>query len=470
MPRPAFSVAADSFPLWEGSAEYRWRLLRYPHEPVEVQRGAGAASRVMPPLHFAASIGDAAAVRELMRYGAEADFCFEHAGHASTPLGEAFSALLATRLQSRLLQDGNDGAAEQRYLAAARALLECGADPESFALPACSCTTCRANLVPQLFPGGVRCLHAAAIAGSPAAAALLLEFGADADRRDPGGKLAAEIFRPAARRAFLAAVMKFRGRPRPEKLCPCASGLPHASCHAERRPEGHPFPDDMLCPCGYRYGQSYGSCCGKRGIKWAQDDVLAVGRVQKIAPLSAELLTAVKEERERELGRPLRPDDRLFSPEVVGEERVARTKALLAEMGCHPAYVHCQAVCDFQWLPGNMHLVDRGDLAKRVGEWNEALEGFLEGRKRAGASMADIEDIRRRFSVSLQLPCGGCRRTEPKPWAFKKCGGCWVRYCSAECQRRDWSSGHKDACLRGKPMTLEVAEAWMREGWAVPPP
>jgi hypothetical protein len=54
---------------------------------------------------------------------------------------------------------------------------------------------------------------------------------------------------------------------------------------------------------------------------------------------------------------------------------------------------------------------------------------------------------------SALVECAVCRRKPGDPGVpatLKLCGGClYVRYCSAECQRKDWKMGHKDLCKHG---------------------
>ncbi|KIM25100.1 hypothetical protein M408DRAFT_316605 [Serendipita vermifera MAFF 305830] len=64
-----------------------------------------------------------------------------------------------------------------------------------------------------------------------------------------------------------------------------------------------------------------------------------------------------------------------------------------------------------------------------------------------------------KLGVALGLqedpPGGGCqwhecerhgRADEETEWMLRKCSKCWVRYCSVECQRKDWKEGHKKIC------------------------
>jgi hypothetical protein len=57
------------------------------------------------------------------------------------------------------------------------------------------------------------------------------------------------------------------------------------------------------------------------------------------------------------------------------------------------------------------------------------------------------------------VECGVCRRKPGDPGVpatLKLCGGCQVtRYCSAECQRKDWKMGHKGLCERLAEVTLK---------------
>jgi hypothetical protein len=58
------------------------------------------------------------------------------------------------------------------------------------------------------------------------------------------------------------------------------------------------------------------------------------------------------------------------------------------------------------------------------------------------------------------VECAVCRRKPGDPGVpatLKLCGGCHTtRYCSAECQRKDWKMGHKEVCkvygsMKGHP-------------------
>jgi len=47
--------------------------------------------------------------------------------------------------------------------------------------------------------------------------------------------------------------------------------------------------------------------------------------------------------------------------------------------------------------------------------------------------------------------CAGCGMKESTPKMFKCCGGCRrVNYCSVECQKNHWRTGHREACRSGK--------------------
>lgn len=48
-----------------------------------------------------------------------------------------------------------------------------------------------------------------------------------------------------------------------------------------------------------------------------------------------------------------------------------------------------------------------------------------------------------------QHSCTNCG----KEGAKKRCGHCSVRYCSRECYRQDWQSGHKNSCLKDRENT-----------------
>ncbi|KAL4437333.1 hypothetical protein ABPG75_004472 [Micractinium tetrahymenae] len=49
-----------------------------------------------------------------------------------------------------------------------------------------------------------------------------------------------------------------------------------------------------------------------------------------------------------------------------------------------------------------------------------------------------------------------CKSADEVPGGLKVCANCRItRYCSAECQLKDWRSGHKQRCPK-------IAEGWQR--------
>lgn len=93
----------------------------------------------------------------------------------------------------------------------------------------------------------------------------------------------------------------------------------------------------------------------------------------------------------------------------------------------------------------------RAKMAARVTLENENLERFEQ------LAPADKEKLIRQLAKEAaperirHRQCGNmfCSKAEEKEGEFKKCGQCQrVAYCSKECQKTHWRSGHKAVCSK----------------------
>lgn len=103
-------------------------------------------------------------------------------------------------------------------------------------------------------------------------------------------------------------------------------------------------------------------------------------------------------------------------------------------------------------------------VADRLQQWSEAFtplcakvstrlpnhlrilqEAILQGfRVRARLTLERTSSAKSVGKVTRT--CASCGRDEG---ALRRCNGCWrLHFCSAECQKLSWESGHKDACSR----------------------
>ncbi|CEG67461.1 hypothetical protein RMATCC62417_03889 [Rhizopus microsporus] len=89
----------------------------------------------------------------------------------------------------------------------------------------------------------------------------------------------------------------------------------------------------------------------------------------------------------------------------------------------------------------------RAKMAARIALENENMENFEQ------LSEADKEKLIRQLAKegdnSIHKQCANpmCEKREEEPGSFKRCGRCQrVAYCSRDCQREHWKTGHKVVC------------------------
>jgi hypothetical protein len=89
----------------------------------------------------------------------------------------------------------------------------------------------------------------------------------------------------------------------------------------------------------------------------------------------------------------------------------------------------------------------RAKMAARVALEKENMENFEQ------LSAEDKEKLIRQLAKegdnSIHKQCANrvCDKKEEEPGSFKRCGRCQrVAYCSRECQKEHWKTGHKIIC------------------------
>jgi len=76
---------------------------------------------------------------------------------------------------------------------------------------------------------------------------------------------------------------------------------------------------------------------------------------------------------------------------------------------------------------------------------SENLFHELMERENRLSTDASVKEVRRTI---VPVNCAGCYLLENYPVKFRVCGKCKrIRYCSRDCQRRDWKGGHKKICV-----------------------
>jgi hypothetical protein len=135
--------------------------------------------------------------------------------------------------------------------------------------------------------------------------------------------------------------------------------------------ERTPYPKYQECPCGS--GQKYKFCCYTKGFHYYLDDG---GEVSKSVPLTKEAVELLKHRRmdlEKELGRPLRPDDRLF-PDLDVEDMKRKGGEIMRATGIRPVLIYAYEKTGLMVTAQNKHLIADIDLE----EWDAAVEEYYE--------------------------------------------------------------------------------------------
>ena len=136
--------------------------------------------------------------------------------------------------------------------------------------------------------------------------------------------------------------------------------------------ERTPYPKYQECPCGS--GQKYKFCCFMKGFHYYLDDDR--GLVKDI-PMSKEVSDLLKQrcaDLEQKLGRPLKPDDRLF-PELADlndEEAKQMMIDTMQKVGTRPVLIYAFEKTGLMVTDSNKHLIADVDLAA----WDVAVEEY----------------------------------------------------------------------------------------------
>ena len=81
-----------------------------------------------------------------------------------------------------------------------------------------------------------------------------------------------------------------------------------------------------------------------------------------------------------------------------------------------------------------------------VTDWDGCSPKSMAVLPGAGMMSQVAELIKEKARKNTRL-CGHCSKAEPAGVKFNSCGKCRVvRYCSRDCQVKDWKAGHKRKC------------------------
>lgn len=135
--------------------------------------------------------------------------------------------------------------------------------------------------------------------------------------------------------------------------------------------ERTPYPKYQACPCGS--GAKYKFCCYTKGFHYYVDDDNEVSRA---VPMTSEVSALLKQRHadlEKELGRPLRPDDQLFSGLDVDDMK-KKTVEIMHSAGIRPVLIYAYEKTGRIVTDQNKHLIPDSDLE----EWDAVVEEYYE--------------------------------------------------------------------------------------------
>ena len=132
-----------------------------------------------------------------------------------------------------------------------------------------------------------------------------------------------------------------------------------------------------LCPCAS--GKKYKACCIDKGFTWVRDEA---GEISRDIPLDPDLMADLQAhvaERERQLGRKLRPDDKIF--DIEPEHFEHRTAQLMREANFHPMHIYAFEKTGLLLSEDNLHRVPESHLEEWAVACQEWLDIYKPGQK-----------------------------------------------------------------------------------------
>lgn len=128
-----------------------------------------------------------------------------------------------------------------------------------------------------------------------------------------------------------------------------------------------PIPDNDLCPCGS--SRIYSECCKNLNI-WKMNGKGQLIKSIKLSSGMADMLEIHKKNMEKELGRPLRGDDKLF-PGIDPKEMTSTMVQVFIEAKIRPVILYCFLLMDGL-------LITQENMDKVEGRDRDLYDGFYE--------------------------------------------------------------------------------------------
>ncbi|CAB9521678.1 expressed unknown protein [Seminavis robusta] len=290
------------------------------------------------------------------------------------------------------------------------------------------------------------------------------------------GKSAQELAKISGNRDLIQAMKEFEDKEHKiaNAFCRCGSRLPWKQCHAGDKLGQSPiyfdgddgttvyFRYSPLAPCCCKSGKTYWKCCWVKSSnpKYQDDatgeltgdratrDQAVIQSLMNQIQVNADGTTTMFPAFEGMSGDEIRDSSASFirssGLSKVAEGANPKSKIMTWDP---EVYAGCMERLDefFYWNDIHWQL-DKGELLKRVKEWNHALNQYcddkgLQGRQR--------EQIVQCHSASPYAPCANpeCTAFESRAKEFGCCPKCKsVSYCSHNCQKSAWRE-HKKQCL-----------------------
>ncbi|EJD44617.1 hypothetical protein AURDEDRAFT_152115 [Auricularia subglabra TFB-10046 SS5] len=98
---------------------------------------------------------------------------------------------------------------------------------------------------------------------------------------------------------------------------------------------------------------------------------------------------------------------------------------------------------------GDSHIGERTFSSKQLAAWRAALGGDISANANISWRHAPMSLLNPMLQLNNPVEMRKCGHCAKRSTLLRRCGSCRdVRYCSKDCQAKDWRIGHKAACVR----------------------
>ncbi|KAF9054810.1 hypothetical protein BJ165DRAFT_1440906 [Panaeolus papilionaceus] len=245
---------------------------------------------------------------------------------------------------------------------------------------------------------------------------------------------------------------------RPDRACPCFSGLTADECHGKESPDISriEYPDEYLCLCPSKRGVPYGECC-KKTLSHIIYETYVGGKIVPHFAMSDRMDADTRQKIKDYLA-------------VMSNQDLVSTVARY-HLALDPAFWYAIQTGLYPPLPATRESM-RSYVRSHQDEWNRAIDEYI-GTGRDPRPRTTIETHAKvgHWNGVYLRDCENCKKREYKFGEFKICERCKIApYCSRLCQTAHWKH-HRGDCDDYLPkasfsqmIIREVIRAMMQEG------